>query len=427
MIGTPFEEASYAIQSSTAEISQGTVSSTRPTTITLDSTFQVTSSGFSERTKGLRIYSTGDNPISVLMGIRYSRFFLIGYAAYLMHPNSEFQGVESYEYFAVSTDYAGAASITDRFSNILLVGNEDGTMVSITPTQTVSLPLDAQAESDVVEVTAGSTHAVTLQQLQTLGFSSILDLSGTRIVSNKPITVLSGHQCAQVPTTVSFCEPLYVHVPPTVNWGQLFLLAPLGGRTSAQQYKLVTSANSTAVAYRCGTDDSQGLQSSTRGSSHILAFAADSYCYLTASNPVFIVQVALGFGADNAGDPAVAIISPVTGHVKSTSFLASPSGNFPDNFITVTVLAEHFAAAQIQLDGSQLGCTWTDIFNFDGDVVGHGCTASIDPGTHVVTHEGENGVLSVVVCGWGGSRQFGYAYLTGLNLQVPELPTQGKC
>lgn len=226
------------------------VTSSEVDTVPIDTSFEVTSSGFGQRMKGLRVYSTGNNPIYVLVTMKYSRFFLIGYASYLVHPNSEFTNVDMYEYFAISTDYAGAPAITNRYSNILLVGNHDATSISITPSQNVNLPVDAQSDSATVEVVSGSTHTVTLGEFQTLGFSSLLDLTGTRIVSDKPVTVLTGHQCAQIPTLISFCEPIYVHVPPTVNWGQQFLLAPLGGRTAAnQQYMLVTSTNSTTIAY----------------------------------------------------------------------------------------------------------------------------------------------------------------------------------
>lgn len=424
MIGTPFGQASYAVELA-GNIVSGTTLSSKPATVNIDSTFEVTASSIKERMRGIRVQATGENPIYVLVSVRYSRFFLSGYASYLVHPNNEFKNIGSYEYFAMSTDYAGAPAITNRRSNILLVGNQNETSISIIPTQTVTLPVDAQRDRGLVEVAAGTTHNVTLGRLQTLGFSSLLDLTGTKIVSDKPLTVLTGHQCAQVPITAFFCEPLYVHVPPTVTWGQVFLLAPFAGRNANQQYKLVTSMDSTTIAYRCGTQDSVGLESSTAGSGYILSISPHSYCYLTATSPIFVVQMAPGGTTDSLGDPAIAIVSPTTGHVNSTSFLNLPSEFFPNNFITVTVIAEHFDPSQIQLDGNPLVCNWNNISNtINDDIVGHGCNATVSAGTHTVSHSG-GGDLSVVACGWNGQRRLGYAYLTGLNLQVSEQPTQG--
>ena len=92
--------------------------------------------------------------------------------------------------------------------------------------------------------------------------------------------------------------------------------------------------------------------------------------------------------------------------------------DFPNSFITITVLAEHFEAAQIQLDGNPLNCTWNDIHNtLSDDIVGYGCTLSVLAGAHVVSHLDDNGVLSVVAYGWSNGPDLGYAYLTNFNLE----------
>lgn len=289
VIGTPFDEADYVVESMSGEIDSGTTMSTSPALVVIDSVFEVTSSDFRNRGKGIRVRATGNNPIYVLVTIRYSVFFLSGYSAYLIHPNDEFPDADNYEYFIISTDYAGASSITDRRSNFLIVGNFEDTTISITPTQDVSLPSDAQDSGSAFStIQAGNTHTVTIHQLQTLVVLHLLDLTGTKIVSDKPLTIITGHQCAQVPIVTSFCEPLYVQVPPTFNWGQMFLLAPFAGREASQQYKLVTSTDSTTVAYKCGASG-QGLEIPEAGSGHLLSSSPDSYCYLTASSPVFLV------------------------------------------------------------------------------------------------------------------------------------------
>ena len=373
--------------------------------------------------KGIRVRATGDNPLYILVVIKYNFFgglaFLIGYGSYLVHQNHEIQNEGNYVYFAVSTDYGDTPDVTNRDSNILLIANQNETLINITPTQMVRLPQDAQSDSPLVDVTAGTTHTVTLNCFQTLGFFSLFDLTGTKIVSNKPITVLSGHQCAQIPTTTGFCEPIYAHIPPVFNWGQLFLLAPFGGRTANQHYKLVTSENSTTIAYRCGMGGTQAQMIPNAGNGRLISFTANSYCYMTATNPIFVVQIAPGNEADNIGDPALAIVAPTSGHVQTTTFLCIPS-DFPTTFITVTVEAEHFDASQIHLDGSALGCTWNNIYNTNNDdVVGHGCTFSVAAGTHTVSHTEENGLLSVVAYGWNNARSLGYAYLTKIQLTQP--------
>lgn len=136
--------------------------------------------------------------------------------------------------------------------------------------------------------------------------------------------------------------------------------------------------------------------------------------------------MAPGNRADRMGDPAIAIVSPTTGHVKTTSFVSLPANIYRNNFISVTVQAEHFDEAQIQLDGDQLDCTWTDIFNtITDDIIGHGCTAAVTAGSHVIAHTAANRVLSVLAYGWNRRPQLGYAYLTGFQLTTPDGPPDG--
>ena len=68
--------------------------------------------------------------------------------------------------YALSTDYNGQQ--LNRKSEVL-VGKHNDTIVSITPTQAVSLPVDTQnATAPLVSVAPGSTHNVTLNQFQAL-------------------------------------------------------------------------------------------------------------------------------------------------------------------------------------------------------------------------------------------------------------------
>ena len=178
----------------------------------------------------------------------------------------------------------------------------------------------------------------------------------------------------------------------------------------------MTSADTTIINYRCASENGLSLQIPTAGSGTVLTIANNSYCYLNASSPVILVQMAPGNRADGVGDPGVAIIAPVTGHVRSASFYTLDM-DIANNSITVTVRAEHFDASQILLDGITLACTWNNIRNvFTDDIVGYGCTSSVSTGTHTVSHSGDAGTLSVLAYGWNNDPNLGYAYLTNYNL-----------
>ena len=74
-----------------------------------------------------------------------------------------------------------------------------------------------------------------------------VDLTGSKIVSNtcKPLTVVSGHECGNVPFTkiivIIWQNTYHQHI----YLGQEFLLVPFGGRNVGQYYKIVSSQSST--------------------------------------------------------------------------------------------------------------------------------------------------------------------------------------
>ena len=147
---------------------------------------------------------TGEGTISVLV-----QNLLDGSAGeYLAYPCMEAK-LDNYTYYAVST----TSLVGNSRGEILLVACHNDTNVTITPTQSVVLPVNAQdPDSDNITVAAGSSHTLVLHSLQTLLIvvtGNILDLSGTKIVSIKPLTVISGHECGNLPTNLRF---LFVNI-----------------------------------------------------------------------------------------------------------------------------------------------------------------------------------------------------------------------
>ena len=145
----------------------GTATSNSSLKVAIPTTLQV-SLGNNDREKGIRVKAEGDKTI-VVYGLSYR---LASSDAFLALPCSNL-AVDEYEYFAVSYSLSG-----DGSSLILIVACENDTLVT-TPTE-----------------------SFVLQQQQTYQIdSSLVDLTGTRVVSNKPISVFGAHQCADIPVT----------------------------------------------------------------------------------------------------------------------------------------------------------------------------------------------------------------------------------
>ena len=415
VIGTTAESADYVVETSARMIQMGTVSSGTPVMVEIPSNLelQITESNFENRQKGIHVSTTGDESIFVI-GENYVN--PLNYGTFLAYPCITVEGDAGYEYYIISTD-----DPTDFLrSQFLLVGCEDDTTITVTPSQSISLPQDPQMSTTTSVTVEANTMSeeFTLNQLQTLLISSVDDLTGTKIVSNKPLTVISGHECANIPSSESGCEPLALHVPPLATWGTKFLLTPFAGRTGVQNFKAV-SAEAASIIYTCGMT-SRGAQGVTK-----LEINTAEYCYVESSQPLLLVQLATGGTTDMKGDPAVAMVSPIDQYISEIAFFSLPTSIFPSNYISVTVSAEHYNAENIMLDGAAIDCEWQEIRNNEEEIVGYGCSKAVTSGAntrtqHTVTHTGANGLLSVLVYGFSGLPGRGYAYLAGQKIAVTD-------
>ena len=413
------------------EIAAGSVDFNNPAVLPQSKDFAVTS--IADRRKGLHVRSTGDEEIFVQVVSTYFN----GYSNYLAYPcsgASAHDGAEdSYTYYALSTVPPGPGFSK---SQVLLVACQDDTSVTITPTKTVSLPQDAQdTSSESVDVAPGTAHTLTLHQQQTLLVANLNeDITGTRIDSDRPLTVISGHECANVPPTTNSCEQLTVQVPPTYTWGYNFLIHHYTGRTSDSFIKVIAAENSTVISYRCGSARPAAFPISDAGGSFFLRLTpAEGNCTLQSSSPVFVVQMAHGgdtfTGGDGRGDPVIAIVSPTQQYVSKTKFIVPQEVDF-QNIISVFVPAEHYLTGEssVLLDDQPLDCAnWIVLLNTTSDTpaaAGYVCSSSVTGGAHNVSHASENGLLSVM--SYGFNSLSGYAYLTGMQLQRLELEGETK-
>ena len=162
--------------------------------VTIPPQMQVTGSDFANREKGIHIYATGDDP-DPLYVLGESFFPYVNHGVFSVYPCLPLGvDIEQYEYHVIFSNVN-----IGLYSEFLLVGCEDDTIITISPTQSVSIPENAQMASTALTIDPDMDHEITLGAMQTLHGLSFDDLTGTKIISNRPLTVLSGNECANVP------------------------------------------------------------------------------------------------------------------------------------------------------------------------------------------------------------------------------------
>ena len=355
------------------------------TTVTLPSEIMVESS--SERNKGVRVKAVGDQKL-VVYGLSYQLYTT---DAFLALPCNRL-AVDNYEYYSIMYhDDPGGLS-----SHLLLVGCEDDT--------TVTLP--------------GGT--VTLQKQETYLLDSSVDLTGTKVVSDKPMSVFPGHQCTSVPNPCC-CDYLVEQVPPTAIWGETFLVASFVGRNSGELLRFLTSADSTTVTITRNTLSEPFYRSlSTAGSWDEVMISAGSFCSIESDQPILLMEFALSFDFDSIGDPFMVMITPVEQY--SNNYVIDLLPEFTTNYITIYIGSEYFQPELIFVDDMNLQSTnWTSVSCLDNETCGYIAYVELQAGEHSLYHSG-NTNAKLGVTAYGFFEYDSYGYPGGLQL----VPVQCK-
>lgn len=113
-----------------------------------------------------------------------------------------------------------------------IVAAYDGTTVTITPKAAFLGRQSSQPYSVVLN--QGGTY----QAISETGYPD--DLTGSTIMSDKPIAVFSGNRCAMIPDLSGvvdrWCNHIVEQLPPTDLWGQNFLVFPQAGQPKGDSF-----------------------------------------------------------------------------------------------------------------------------------------------------------------------------------------------
>ena len=239
------------------------------------------------------------------------------------------------------------------------------------------------------------------------------DITGTRLVSNKPLVVYSGHECTNIPVNVTYCDHITEQVPPTAIWGRNFLSASFSNRSSGDIYRMLASQDNTAVIVNCNSfNETYSLASA--GTWEEFSTPDMSFCSITSDKPLLIMQFALGLSLDGVGDPFMMMIIPVEQY--SNNYVLNVLPEFSTNFITIYVIPEEYQPQDIIVDDTNLeNADWTEVLCSDSTICGYITYVALTPGEHQVHHI--DATAHVGVSAYGFNRANSYGYPGGLKLE----------
>ncbi len=230
--------------------------------------------------------------------------------AYLALPIISLPTGRSYEYIAASI-FGDTGTVSQAKDSVaLIIGTENDTEIILEPSVIIRHPFATQSGRQFIPGVPVQFRTVTIQRFQTF-YLQVRggDISGTRIIANKPISVFSGHECANVPLASEPCDTLIEQLQPIDTWGAEVVTVPLRTR-SGDVLKVFASQDSTTVNVTY-TDISSGMVTSDSftlnrngfrelgGTSIFATGAIADFALIQSNNPIAVFQFSRSFSADN--------------------------------------------------------------------------------------------------------------------------------
>jgi len=240
-----------------------------------------------------------------------------------------------------------------------VIGQADNTTVALTPSATGKIVVAGGG------VAANGTGVVVIGEgdvLQVLSGAGVVDpqkgdssdLTGTRVVSDKPVMVHGSHACTYVPYTIPACDHLEEINLPLANLAKEYLVtsplvkAPNQNPTlKARIVRVIATTDATTLTYDPPQD---GAPAALAEAGDYAEFSTDKDFKITANFKIAVSEYMIGQnGGGGAGDPAMTIGVPIEQYRGSYSFHAPT--NYESSFANITAPA----GAVINIDGQGVG------------------------------------------------------------------------
>ena len=385
--------------------------------------------------KGIRIKAEDDRRI-VVFGHHEE---VASNDAYLALPVISLPVGRSYEYIAASITGDSGTVSQAKDSVALIIGTENDTEIILEPSVLIRHAFaQAATGGQFIPGTPVQFRTVIIQRFQTF-YLQVRggDISGTRIIANKPISVFSGHECANVPLNSQPCDIVIEQLSPIDTWGTEVVTVPLRTR-SGDVLKVFASQDSTTVNVTYTNINSGTFTTDTfalgrnefeelGGTLTTAAAGIGDFALIQSNNPIAVFQFSRSFETDNVivSDPFMLSVPPCEQYrnmyaVATAPFNETIAGTVPGrvayvNYTNIAVPAEYFNASLITVNNNSVNASeFRPIRRANNSIWGYGAQLLLDEGVQVIRHSDPNAALSVTLYGFSNQMSWGYIAGTGL-------------
>ena len=382
--------------------------------ITLPNSVRVTS--YADENKGIYLTTNSEQVTVIGQNIRSSTS-----DTFLILPLIK-QYAEEYVYYGMSVARASVHS-ESLLSTILIVGTKPNTNLNLTVTHAVTIRIGGTTSNLV----AGRVYSFNINRLQTIYIGTVEDITGTRIVTNHPVSVMSGHECANVPYNVRACDYIIEQIPPTILWGKVHYVASLNTR-SRSTIKILAGFDSTNVDIYC--NNIKASYAISQGS-FVERIIGQENCAIYANNPLLVAQFGHGANDDNIGDPMMMLVPATTQYFHKFTF-STIYGSSWSHYVNIIVFAQYHQTDMMYLmaegiNKSLIAQQWTPIKvnNINEAYVTQ--VNALQEGVVKILHTNPEALITTMMYGFGLYEGYGhpggFRDITGMYISHAKTPS----
>ena len=352
--------------------------------------------------------------------------------AYLALPIISLPTGRSYEYIVASILGDSGTATQGKDSVALIIGTQNDTEIILEPSVLISHPFASATTSNIFfPGISVSFRTVTIHRFQTF-YLQVRggDISGTRIIANKPVSVFSGHECANIPLNSQPCDILIEQIQPIDTWGTEVVTIPLKTRSNGDVIKIFASQDSTQVNVT-HTDIISGTVTSgptfTLNANKFKELLIEDFSLIQSNHPIGVYQFSRSFKIDNQimSDPFMLSVPPCEQYRDSYTVATAPfdpsikgtvnERNAYVNYTNIAVPLKYFNVSLIQVNGNTINASeFKPIRRADNSIWGYGVQLLLDEGVQVIKHQDPTAALAVTM--YGFSNQMSWGCTGGIGL-----------
>ena len=204
-----------------------------------------------------------------------------------------------------------------------------------------------------IRASDGYRNVKVLQPYETYEYRSLHDLTGSRITSDNPVSVLAGVSNAKVPDGINYAAYLAVQMPGVDSVGMNYILSPFRERNSGYIYRVVATQDNTMITVSLNEASEfhagEMLEDSVSG---------ENVTMITATKPIYVCQYMKGYSSESGGKGNAAMVLIPGMEMFPSSSVTFPVSSLPSRepimyYISITIKCED--SEGLQIDNSGLG------------------------------------------------------------------------